>query len=300
MSTPETLTTGSALDSLYVKPGGVPLTVMSNVLITGCSTGFGELAALTFADRGHRVFATMRTPGKSAALAARTDITQIALDVCDTDSVNDAVAQAIAAAGSLDILVNNAGIETFGAVHLFSDDEVARQFDTNVTGVVRMARAVVPHMRANGGGAIVNVGSLAGLVGTPYGGLYAASKHAVEALTEAMHFELSHQGIRVSVVEPGQFATQLGSNSAVTAAMTPSSDEYARWQRFRDAQRTLVNGQPAPAQQVADVIYLAATERPGRLRYPVGADAELVIGVKSQMTFEEFDVTMRATLDWYD
>ncbi len=273
---------------------------MSNVLITGCSTGFGELAALTFADRGHRVFATMRTPGKSVALNERSDITQLALDVCSSDSVNGAVAQAIGAAGTLDIVVNNAGIELFTAVHLASDEEVAWQFDTNVTGVVRVARAVVPHMVANGGGTIVNVGSVAGRVGAPYGGLYAATKHAVEALTEAMHFELSQQGIRVRVVEPGQFATQLGNNSLVSAAMGPDTDEYQRWQRFRTAQRSLVNGEPAPAQQVADVIYQAATEVPGTLRYLVGADAELIVGAKSAMTFEEFDTAMRATLNWFE
>ncbi len=273
---------------------------MSNVLITGCSSGFGELAALTFADHGHRVFATMRTPGKSAALDERGEITQLALDVCSTDSVNAAIAQAIAAVGSLDVVVNNAGIEMFGPVHLASDEEVAWQFDTNVTGVVRVVRAVVPHMLAKGGGTIVNVGSLAGLVGTPYGGLYAASKHAVEALTEAMHFELSQQGIRMRVVEPGQFATQLGGNSLVSAAMTPGSAEHARWQRFRTAQRSLVNGEPAPAQHVADVIYQAATEVPGKLRYVVGADAEMVSGAKAALTFEEFDAAMRATLNWFE
>ena len=146
---------------------------MSNVLITGCSSGFGELAALLFADRGHRVFATMRTPGKSASLNARPAIEQLALDVCSTDSVNAAVADVIARCGQLHVLVNNAGVESFGAVHLFSDDEVVRQFDTNVTGVVRTVRAVVPHMLANREGAIVNVGSLAGRVGAPYGGMYA-------------------------------------------------------------------------------------------------------------------------------
>ncbi|MEY4338517.1 MAG: hypothetical protein RLZ14_367, partial [Actinomycetota bacterium] len=159
---------------------------MANVLITGCSSGFGELAALTFADRGHRVFASMRTPGKSAAIAARADIEQVALDVTSSASVDAAVAGVLDAAGHIDILVNNAGIEVFGAVHLFSDEEVVRQFDTNVTGIIRVVRAVVPAMLAHGSGAIVNVGSVAGRVGAPYGGLYAASKHAVEALTEAM------------------------------------------------------------------------------------------------------------------
>ena len=111
---------------------------MSNVLITGCSTGFGELAALTFADRGHTVVATMRTPGKSAALNERPDIIQLPLDVTSTDSVNAAFAEAISQLDRIHVVVNNAGVESFGAVHLFSDDEVAWQFDTNVTGVVRV------------------------------------------------------------------------------------------------------------------------------------------------------------------
>ena len=271
-----------------------------NVLITGCSSGFGELAALTFADRGHRVFATMRTPGKSAALNARNDIVQLPLDVCDSASVEAAVAHVIAQAGSLDVVVNNAGIEVFGAVHLVSDAEVLRQMDTNVLGVVRVARAVVPHMMANSSGAIVNVGSIAGLVGTPYGGIYAASKHAVEALTEAMHFELSHLGIRVCVVEPGQFATNLGENGILAAAMLPGGPEAVRRERFRVAQRSLVNGEPADPQAVADAIYLAATERPGKLRHLVGGDAELIAATKASMAFEDFDVTMRSALDFHD
>ncbi|CAN5620691.1 oxidoreductase [soil metagenome] len=273
---------------------------MSNVLITGCSSGFGELAALTFADRGHRVFATMRTPGKSAVLNNRADITQLPLDVCNSDSVDAAVTEVITAAGRLEIVVNNAGIEVFGAVHLLSDEEATRQLDTNVVGIIRVARAVVPHMVAAGGGTIVNVGSLAGLVAPPYSGIYAASKHAVEALSEAMHFELSQQGIRVRVIEPGQFATSLGNNGVHAVAMGSDTPEFQRRERFHAAQRSLVNGKPANPQIVADAIYAAATEEPGRLRYPVGDDAALVLAVKSQMTFEEFDHTMRTTLNWFD
>ena len=273
---------------------------MANVLITGCSTGFGELAALTFADRGHTVIATMRTPGKSAAINARPEIHQLPLDVTSTDSVNAAVSAAIELVGRLDVVVNNAGVESFGAVHLFSDEEVQWQFDTNVTGVVRVVRAVVPQMLEHGGGAIVNVGSVAGRVGTPYGGMYAATKHAVEALTEAMHFELSHRGIRVTVVEPGQFPTQLNANSGHAAAMAGAPEEGERYQRYRAAQKSLVSGGPADPQMVADAIYAAATERPGVLRHPVGADADLVLGAKGSMPFEEFDATMRTVLNWHE
>lgn len=278
---------------------------MATVLITGCSSGFGQLAAIRFATEGHRVFASMRNLAKADALhaAAReagVTLEVVALDVCDSASVQAAVDSVIATAGRLDIVVNNAGIEIHGPVHLFADDEVERQLDTNVTGVVRMARAVVPHMLQQGGGCIVNVGSLAGRVGTPYGGIYAASKHAVEAISEAMHFELSQRGIRVCVVEPGQFATQLTNNSSVVAAFTPESPEFERRERYRTAQRSLVSGEPADPALVADAIYAAATDPVWRLRHPVGADADLVLAVKGQMSFEDFDTTMRTTLDWHD
>ncbi|MEY4606099.1 MAG: hypothetical protein RLY45_859, partial [Actinomycetota bacterium] len=147
---------------------------MPAVLITGCSSGFGELAALTFARMGWRVVATMRRPGSSRALhdaaSSGAAIEELALDVCDDASVRAAVAEAIGRCGRLDAVVNNAGIEVFGAVHLLSDDEVYRQLDTNVTGIVRVARAVVPHFLEHGGGTIVNVGSVAGFVGAPYSG----------------------------------------------------------------------------------------------------------------------------------
>jgi hypothetical protein len=102
------------------------------------------------------------------------------------------------------------------------------------------------------------------------------------------------------VVEPGQFATRLGDNSATAAAMTEGSAEYERWQRYRAAQRRLVSGEPANAQEVADVIYRAATETPAVLRYPVGADADLVLGAKGAMSFEDFDGAMRTVLDWHE
>lgn len=272
---------------------------MPSVLITGCSSGFGELAALTFARHGWRVIATMRTPGSSAQISAA-GIEQIALDVTSTASVEAAVSAAVSMTGRLDAVVNNAGIEVFGAVHLLSDDEIHRQFDTNVVGVMRVVRAVVPHFLEHGGGTVVNVGSVAGFVGAPYSGLYAASKHAIEALSEALHFELAQRGIRVRVVEPGQFATQLGAKSIHAAAMTPDTDEFARFERFRAAQRKLVNGQPADPQVVADAIFRATTEEPGRLRHLVGADAELIVSTKSSMGFEEFEATMRTVLDWND
>ncbi len=181
-------------------------------------------------------------PLLEAAAAAGVAVEVAELDVASSASVDRAIDAIVESTGRLDVVVNNAGIELFGAVHLVSDDEASRQLDTNVLGVVRVARAAVPHMVRQGRGAIVNVGSVAGKVGVPYSGLYAASKHAVEAITEAMHFELAHLGIRVAVVEPGQFATGLSGNSVVAASMPEDSAEYVRWQAFRGRMRQLVGG----------------------------------------------------------
>ena len=277
----------------------------STVLVTGCSSGFGLLSAVTFARRGHHVVASMRDTAKSEPLleeaaAAGVEVEVVELDVTSTASVDTAVDGVVESTGRIDIVVNNAGIELFGAVHLVSDEEATRQLDTNVLGIVRVARAAVPHMVRQGRGAIVNVGSVAGKVGVPYSGLYAASKHAVEAITEAMHFELAQLGIRVAVVEPGQFATELNLNSAVAKSMPEGSDEYARWQAFRVRMRQLVGGEPADPQRVADVIYDAATSAEPRLRWPVGDDAALVLDTKAAMSFEEFEATMRTALDWHE
>jgi len=280
-------------------------TSASTVLVTGCSSGFGLLTAVVFARNGHRVVASMRDTAKAAPLldaaaTAGVEVEVAELDVSSSRSVERAIEAVVASTGHLDIVVNNAGIELFGAVHLVSDEEASRQLDTNVVGIVRVARSAVPHMVRQGRGTIVNVGSIAGKVGVPYSGLYAASKHAVEALTEAMHFELGHLGIRVAVVEPGQFATRLSDNSFVAASMPEGSAEYVRWQAFRGRMRQLVGGQPADPQLVADVIYAAATSNEPRLRWPVGDDAALVLDTKAAMSFEDFDTAMRTTLDWHD
>jgi NAD(P)-dependent dehydrogenase (short-subunit alcohol dehydrogenase family) len=275
-----------------------------SVLVTGCSSGFGLLAAVSFARRGCRVYATMRditssSPLEEAAAAAGVNVRVVPLDVTSTASVEAAVATVLAD-GPLDVVVNNAGVELFGAVHLVADHEISRQLDTNVHGPVRVVRAVVPSMIANGGGTIVNVGSIAGLVGAPYSGLYAASKHALEAITEAMHFELAHLGVRVCIVEPGQFATELATKAMVAEAMPAGSVEHERWQAFRSAMRGLVDGEPVDPQLVADVVVDAALGDHWQLRWPVGADADLVIATKSTMSFDDFESTMRTALDWHD
>jgi len=278
-----------------------------NVLITGCSSGIGLLTAIAFAKRGDQVSATMRSATRSAALLEAAEaagvidrIEVVELDVLSSVSVDAAVAGVLDRHGSIEVLVNNAGIEIHGAVHLAADDEVVAQFDTNVFGVIRMCRAVVPAMITAGAGRIINVGSVAGQVGPPYAGLYAASKHAIEGLSESMHFELAHHGIQVVVIEPGQFETELTANSSMVAAMRPGSPDHDRFIAFREAQRGLVQGQRPGPEPVAEAIVTAATVDAPELRWVVGDDARTIIETKSQMSFEQFEATMRAVLDWHD
>ncbi len=278
---------------------------MANVLITGCSSGFGRGAALAFASAGHTVVATMRTPAKGKSLEAEAeatglDLRVVALDVTDDGSVSRAVDEAVAAVGPLDVVVNNAGIELRGPIEEASGAEVQAQFDTNVFGLLRVLRAVIPPMRERRTGVIVNVGSIAGLVARPYGGLYSATKHAVEAITEALHFELAPFGVRVAIVEPGQFATELLANALVADAFTAASPYWAESEVFDTKIRTLApGGEPPGPQAVVDAIVGVALDPEAPLRTLVGADAELIMAVRAGSDFETFEQTMRTALDWW-
>ncbi len=274
---------------------------MARILITGSNSGFGELAALTLARQGHDVIATMRTLEKGERLRGAVADEQLPieirqLDVCDDASVRTAIGDPT----TIDAVVNNAGFEVAGALELVDDDVLVRQFDTNVRGPMRLIRAVLPAWRTRGSGTIVNVSSIAGVVGSPFGGAYAASKHALEGLSEALHFETAVYGIRVRLIEPGRFDTGFR-NNIVTVDNWEQSDYAARAERFRSSQSGLGgDGSPADPQLVADAISRAVLDPDAPFRQFVGGDAELISSVKSSMSFEEFEAAMRATLDWYD
>ncbi|MEY2451451.1 MAG: hypothetical protein QOD92_1025 [Acidimicrobiaceae bacterium] len=279
---------------------------MASVLITGCNSGFGLHASLTFARQGHDVFATVRNldraaPLRDAAKAEDLELHVLRLDVRDADSVDGAVAEVVERAGRIDVCVNNAGLELRGPIEQCSDDEMLVQFDTNVFGLVRVVRAVLPVMRAQGSGVIVNVGSLAGLVARPYGGLYSATKHAVEAISEALHFECAPFGIRVAVLEPGQFETELLNNAITAAEFTDDSIYKAASDQFDVAlQRLAPDGHRAPPEMVAEMIVAVAEDDSAGLRHLVGADADLVWSVRNGSTFEQYEQTVRQALDWWE
>lgn len=279
---------------------------MATALITGCSSGIGLLTALEMARRGDVVVATVRNPDRAGELRAAAGaegltVHVVALDVNDDASVRRGVADAEAAVGPLDVVVNNAGIEVKGPIEEVDDDEALRQLDTNVLGPLRVIRAVVPSMRERRSGTIVNVSSLAGLVARPFAGLYAASKHALEAVSEALALELRAFGVTVAVVEPGQFPTRIGDNAVVARRFGPGSPYWDTSNRFDEAIRGLVpGGEPADAREVAVAIADVAHADAPPLRTLVGADAELVMSVRRSTDFEGYERVMRESLDWWD
>jgi NAD(P)-dependent dehydrogenase (short-subunit alcohol dehydrogenase family) len=279
---------------------------MAVVVITGCSSGFGKLTALEFARRGNRAFATMRNTAKDGPLqaeaaAAGVSVEVLQLDVNERASVEKAVAEVIKRAGRIDVVVNNAGISTEGPIEDFDDDEVAAVFQTNVFGVIRMARAVLPHMRAQKSGTIVTVSSGLGKVAVPYGGIYAASKHAVEALSDALYYEVHPFGIRVVLIEPGAFATEITNNSGLARRFTENSAHFELERRFAEAlTKRPGGGEQGDAQIVAEAIVNAAEAKHPKRRYLVGQDAELIAGLHKQMSDEDFEKAMRTTLDYWD
>lgn len=256
------------------------------VLITGAAGGIGAATARVLDAKGCEVVATARQPELLAAVPATL---RLALDVTDDDSV----AACLAAAGDIDVLVNNAAINAAGPLERYPLDRLRACFETNTIGALRMVQAVVPAMRRNGRGAIVNVSSVNGRVSAPLEGAYAASKFALEAMSETLHYELGHFGVRVVIVEPGYIAP--GMKSAPRHGMEAPYDELgAQW--FGAGEKLLGdNGRPDP-EIVGEAIWDAITTPTPRLRYTVGADAELILATRAQLDDAAFEHTMRSTL----
>jgi NADP-dependent 3-hydroxy acid dehydrogenase YdfG len=194
------------------------------VLITGCSSGIGYATAERLLDDGHRVYATARRPDVLAALEAK-GATTLALDVTDEASMSAAVQQVTDAEGAVGVLINNAGYSQSGAVESVPLDDVRRQFETNVFGLIRMCQLVLPGMRERGAGTIVNIGSMGGRLTFPGGGIYHATKYAIEAISDALRFEVRGFGVDVVLIEPGLIVTNFGEAAAGSVDATGSGPE---------------------------------------------------------------------------
>lgn len=242
------------------------------VLITGASSGIGKLCAEHLLARGFRVFGTQRqAPPEGGA-----GIERISLDVTDDASVERGVQLVLERAGRLDAVVNNAGDAWMGAVEDTSIEEARAQLETNFFGALRVCRAVLPAMRRQGGGHIVNISSLAGVLGVPFSGLYSASKFALEGMTESLRLEVRRFGIHVSLIEPGDFRTNLPASRKQTRAAQGASPYKEAFERFKVSQEKDESKAPTP-EPVAHLLERILRSPAPRLRYRVGMFTQTVV-----------------------
>ena len=288
------------------------------VLITGCSSGIGHACALRLRSDGWTVYATARRPESIDDLAAAGAHT-LALDVTDEDSMAAAVAAVVQAEGAVGVLINNAGYSQSGAVESVPPEQLRRQFETNVFGVVRMCQLVLPGMREQGWGKIVNVGSMGGRLTFPGAGLYHATKYALEAISDALRFEVRGFGVDVVLVEPGLITTGFGDTAAASVAdastaggsgsavadastadgPTPTNDPYAEFNSHvakltADAYKGPMARLGGPPEVVAAAIAGALKAKRPKARYPVTASARLMIGQRRITPDRAWDLIMRS------
>jgi NAD(P)-dependent dehydrogenase (short-subunit alcohol dehydrogenase family) len=266
------------------------------VLITGCSSGIGRATAQKLAGEGWTVYATARK------VETLTDLEQagcktLALDVTDEASMNTAVNAVVEAEGAVGVLVNNAGYSQSGAVESVPLEQVRRQFETNVFGLLRMCQLVLPGMRGQRWGRIVNLSSMGGRLTFPGGGIYHATKYAIEAISDALRFEVRGFGVEVVVIEPGLIITNFGQTAA--GSVGSEAGPYADFNRavaekteaaYKGPMAKLGAGPEAVANTIADAL---KAERP-KPRYPVTPSAHLMINQRKLMPDRLWDLAMRS------
>ena len=257
------------------------------ILVTGAGTGLGRASAEALTARGHEVVATARRPEVLDDLDVAL---RLPLDVTSDASVADC----IAAAGDIDVLVNNAGISETGPLETYPHDVLAKMFETNVFGPMRMVRALVPAMRERGHGIVVNVTSVEGRVAAPLAGAYCATKHALEALSESLAFEVGHFGVRVVIVEPGYIAPGMTNQVRHGEEGTPYEELRRQWSGTPEV---LVGPSGRPGPELVGTAIADAIEDPSTpLRVPVGADAEMVLAARKELDDASFEAAMRQLL----
>ena len=271
------------------------------VLITGCSSGIGAATASRLAKAGWPVYATARRPETLAALEADGCRT-LALDVVDEASRQAAVDAVVAAEGAVGVLVNNAGYSQSGAVESVPDDRVRAQFETNVFGPLALCRLVLPGMREQGWGKIVQLSSMGGKLTFPGGGLYHATKHAVEAISDALRFEVKRFGVDVIVIEPGLITSGF-SDAAVRGLGTASAahgpyDEFNRavGEASRDVyEKGLLSKLGGPPEAVAERIEDALNAKRPRARYTVTPSARALLTLRAVLPDRGWDAMVGAS-----
>jgi NAD(P)-dependent dehydrogenase (short-subunit alcohol dehydrogenase family) len=256
-------------------------------IVTGASSGIGQAAARELVRAGFTVYGTSRT---AAVGEERDGVVFVPLDVTDDESVAAAVREVLGRSGRIDVLVNNAGLGITGAAEESSIEQARALFDTNLFGSMRLTRAVLPQMREQGSGRIINVSSVLGLMPAPFGALYAASKHAIEGYSESLDHEVREHGVRVLLVEPAYTRTAFDANAI------PADEPLPVYARRREVFDTLIveaiKGGDEPS-VVGKVIVAAATDARPKLRYPAGPLARRVTKLRRYVPSTAFDKQVR-------
>jgi NAD(P)-dependent dehydrogenase (short-subunit alcohol dehydrogenase family) len=259
------------------------------VLITGASSGVGQSTARLFSQRGYRVFGTSRNPASAETMPA---VEMLPLDVRADDSARACVEAVSSRGGRLDVLINNAGYELAGAVEELTQDEAKAQFETNFFGVVRMVDAVLPLMRRQKRGHIVNVSSLAGISSIPFLGIYCASKFALEGYTEALRYEVKPFNIHVSMTEAGFLKTPMMNHRQVATNRMPDYDPWR--ERALNAIRASEEKAPGPDLVAETLLEIISSDRP-RLRHLIGPQAKSIARLRRFLPAGLFEQGVRRT-----
>jgi NAD(P)-dependent dehydrogenase (short-subunit alcohol dehydrogenase family) len=263
-------------------------------VVTGASSGIGYETSLTLARNGFHTYATMRNLQKSKSITeiANTEklsLQVVQLDVTDDGSVKDTINRIVAEKKRIEVLVNNAGYGLFGSLEDMSVEEIKKQFETNFFGVIRVTKQVLPVMREQNSGIIVNVSSVGGRIGLPFLSAYNSTKFALEGLSESILYEVEPFGIRVVIIEPGVVRTNI-MNSSTTAkkALDPKSPYFKLMQKVKNHFKSNMENEPSSPEEVAKVILQAVMSEYPKLRYTVGTDASRIIQARTNMPDKEF------------
>ncbi|USB33191.1 SDR family oxidoreductase [Paenibacillus sp. YPG26] len=269
--------------------------MMKTIFITGASTGIGRATVKYFAERGWNVAATMRSPEQETEFTAMDNVLVLRLDVEQKDTIESAVTEAVQRFGRIDVLLNNAGYGTMGLIEAASEEQIRRQFEVNVFGLIRMTKAMLPHFRSNQEGLLINISSMGGIVTFPTMSLYHASKFAVEGFSESVSYELASQNIKVKLIEPGAIQTDFGKRSMEFFFDDGLIDYKSFTTAFRSklGEMEQLSSYASPAELVAETIYQAATDGTPKFRYVVGEDAKMLIQMKEITPDEEYLANIR-------
>ncbi len=255
------------------------------IFITGASTGLGRATAKLFQSKGWKVIATMRDPSKETELNHLSNVTLVKLDVTHQGQIEEAVNKAISE-GPIDVVFNNAGYGLIGPLEAISDEQITKEINTNLLGVIRVTKAFIPHFKARKSGVFISTTSLGGLIAFPFGSLYHATKWGIEGWTESMSFELGFFNIAIKTVAPGGIQTDFA-----TRSLDPVThpDYNAPWEEMQKLFNPAHWSTPG---QIADVVYEAATDGKKQLLYVAGADANASYQRRLEIGKEAFRIEM--------